>query len=61
MKKYRKFYIDNGESTPKHIAFTDGSAVIHLADGSMIVIESQTPYGNTNLFYRFDDFIIALN
>ena len=50
MKK--KFYIDKGENTPKHIAFTDGSAVIHFADGSMILIEYQTPYNNSNLFYQ---------
>ena len=61
MKRERKLYTDKGFNTPQHIAFTDGSAVIHLEDGSMIIIEAQKPYGMNNLFYKFDDFNIALN
>ena len=60
MKK-KKFYINKGQKTPKHIAFPDGGAVIQFADGSIAIIESQAPYGINNLFYKFDDFIIALN
>lgn len=61
MKKIRKFYTNKGLNTPQHIAFTDGGAVIYLEDGSMIIIESQAPYRMNNLFYKFDDFDIALN
>ncbi|MBW6537790.1 MAG: hypothetical protein K0B11_22465 [Mariniphaga sp.] len=59
--KNKKFYTNKGKKTPKHIAFPDGSAIIQDADGSMTIIEAQTPYGMNNLFYKFDDFIIALN
>lgn len=59
MKK--KFYKNKGINTPNHIAFPDGGAVICFADGNTVIIESQAPYGMNNLFYKFDDFDIALN
>lgn len=59
MKK-KKFYIDKGYKTQKHIAFTDGSAIIE-SDGRLIIIESQCPYGINNLFYKFDELNIPLN
>ena len=59
MKK--RFYKNRGEKTPMHIAFPDGSAMIHNADGCTIIIECRAPYGMNNLFYKFDDFNIALN
>ena len=61
MRMKKKFYINKGLNTPKHIAFTDGSAIIHFADGSTLIIESQIPYKMNNLFYKFDDFVIVLN
>jgi hypothetical protein len=61
MKGKKKFYTNKDLDTPKHIAFTDGGAVIFLEDGSMIIIESQAPYRMNNLFCEFDDFNIALN
>lgn len=60
MNRKKKFYVYKDFDKPKHIAFTDGSAIIY-DDGSVIIIESQTPYKMSNLFYKFDDFNIASN
>lgn len=61
MNRKKKFYVFKNFDKPRHIAFTDDSAIIHLPEGSMLSIESKTPYGINNLFYKFDDFSIALN
>lgn len=61
MNRKKKFYVYKDFDNLKHIAFTDGSAVIYHDDGSMTIIESQPPYKMSNLFYKFDDFRIALN
>jgi hypothetical protein len=60
MRKKKKLYINKGYNKQEHIAFPDGSAIIHCKNG-IIIIEGQTPYGMNNLFYKFDDFNIALN
>lgn len=60
MKRRKKFYSNKGLNLPEKILYPDGSAVIHTKDG-FIIIESQAAYGMSNLFYKFDDFDIALN
>jgi hypothetical protein len=60
MMRKKKLYTNKSYDEPKQVFFTDGSAII-CGQGGIIIIESKTPYGMNNLFFKFEDFIIALN
>ena len=46
-----KKYNNTEEQYPKRIDFVDGSAIIDCGSGGFIIVEAQTHYGYSNMFY----------
>lgn len=57
----KKAYWNRKQLFPQRTDFSDGSAIIDYGCGEIVIIESESPYGQSNVFYRFDDFLCSLN